>query len=152
MFQVTSNSIVFPFSRYPTIIHNTINQIITYVQKKKTITTHYVLLYFQDEIEAGQGAGNQGRGKDISTIVNAEKEEGKEQVPEVQQTEELPPVVPVQQDVVKAKSDEDESEEELRVVPKQRGRGYRKRHRKLNALDVDSADTDQSDEDFKGDR
>lgn len=29
----------------------------------------------QDEVEAVQGAGNQGRGKDISTIVNAEKEE-----------------------------------------------------------------------------
>ncbi|KAL1123435.1 hypothetical protein AAG570_002515, partial [Ranatra chinensis] len=29
----------------------------------------------QDEMEAVKGAGNQGRGKDISTIVNAEKEE-----------------------------------------------------------------------------
>lgn len=29
----------------------------------------------QDEVEAIQGAGNQGRGKDIATIVNAEKEE-----------------------------------------------------------------------------
>lgn len=29
----------------------------------------------QDEVEAVQGAGNQGRGKDIATIVNAEKEE-----------------------------------------------------------------------------
>lgn len=29
----------------------------------------------QDEAEAFKGAGNQGRGKGISTIVNAEKEE-----------------------------------------------------------------------------
>lgn len=29
----------------------------------------------QDEVEAVQGAGNQGRGKDIATIVNAKKEE-----------------------------------------------------------------------------
>lgn len=29
----------------------------------------------QDEVEAVRGAGNQGRGKDIATIVNAEKEE-----------------------------------------------------------------------------
>lgn len=29
----------------------------------------------RDEVEAVQGAGNQGRGKDIATIVNAEKEE-----------------------------------------------------------------------------
>jgi remodeling and spacing factor 1 len=29
----------------------------------------------KDEMEAVKGAGNQGRGKDISTIVNAEKED-----------------------------------------------------------------------------
>jgi remodeling and spacing factor 1 len=34
----------------------------------------------QDEVEAVQGAGNQGRGKDIATIVNAEKEEAQVEI------------------------------------------------------------------------
>lgn len=48
----------------------------------------------------------------------------------------------------KTASDED-SEDELRVVPKHAGR---KKHRKLNALDVSSEEDDNNDEDFKGTR
>lgn len=108
-------------------------------------------------MEAGQGAGNQGRGKDISTIVNAEKEEEETatvQALETRETQKIPSVVPVQEKVKKESdgSEEEDSEEELRVVPKQRGKGNRKKHRKLNQLDIDSADDTESDEDFKGDR
>lgn len=105
----------------------------------------------QDEMEAVKGAGNQGRGKDISTIVNAEKEEmenNKEKEPEEpppvvpQESKELPPaVVPPTHD--------NDSEEEKIVKPVKKFIG-RKKQRKLNSLDVSSGDDPDSDEDFKG--
>lgn len=111
-----------------------------------------------------KGAGNQGRGKDIATIVNAEKEEAKSQALLEQQQEEqqqqvqapaletCPPVVPVYAEKQVSEHDEvsdKDSEEELRVVPKMAGR---KKHRKLNSLDISSEDDPDDDEDFKGTR
>lgn len=102
----------------------------------------------QDELEAVKGAGNQGRGKDIATIVNAEKEEAKAQALLEKKDEPLP-IEPTSGEIPNQKViPAEDSEDELRVVPKYAGR---KKHRKLNALDVSSED-DDNDEDFKGTR
>ncbi|XP_064214033.1 remodeling and spacing factor 1 isoform X2 [Tribolium castaneum] len=95
----------------------------------------------QDEMEAVKGAGNQGRGKDIATIVNAEKEEMKNE-----EIEPLPPVVPVNDKDRDAKPVFSEDEAIQSSRKKIIGR---KKHRKLNSLDISSEDED-SDEDFKG--
>ncbi|XP_070160497.1 microtubule-associated protein futsch [Polyergus mexicanus] len=109
----------------------------------------------QDEVEAVQGAGNQGRGKDIATIVNAEKEEAQAEALKMTQLEE-------DKDDMESKpekeSDEeykienedmiDEIEEKQNTVAKKLL--ARKKHRKLNSLDISSEDDPDSDEDFKG--
>ncbi|KOC60934.1 Remodeling and spacing factor 1 [Habropoda laboriosa] len=109
----------------------------------------------QDEVEAVQGAGNQGRGKDIATIVNAEKEEAQDEVLNMEET-------PENKDDIDRKSEKDsdeeykmegedgmdeEEEEHKGVVKKLLSR---KKHRKLNSLDISSEDDPESDEDFKG--
>lgn len=111
----------------------------------------------QDEMEAVKGAGNQGRGKDISTIVNAEKEEEakaaaavvEQEQPQQEQVEvePLPPVVPKEVEVAPVVEEEEEKEEE--IAPRKRIIG-RKKPRKLNSLDISSGDDHYSDEDFKG--
>jgi remodeling and spacing factor 1 len=106
----------------------------------------------QDEMEAVKGAGNQGRGKDIATIVNAEKEEERKKESEVAVAEEceeepLPPVVPVQEKDKEAKPLYSDDEPVQGIRKKIIGR---KKHRKLNSLDISSADDSDSDEDFKG--
>ncbi|GJQ73045.1 hypothetical protein Trydic_g1677 [Trypoxylus dichotomus] len=103
----------------------------------------------QDEMDAVKGAGNQGRGKDISTIVNAEKEEQPENgQPELELP---PPVVPVETKelppAVVPPEHHDSDEEKIKPVKKFLGR---KKQRKLNSLDVSSGDDPYSDEDFKG--
>ncbi|KAI4459649.1 histone acetyltransferase [Holotrichia oblita] len=108
----------------------------------------------QDEMEAVKGAGNQGRGKDISTIVNAEKEEKEKEKEEQEKNEELeppPPVVPVETkelSSVEIPAEHHDSEEE-KVKPVKKFLG-RKKQRKLNCLDISSGDDPDSDEDFKG--
>ncbi|KAK4883507.1 hypothetical protein RN001_006826 [Aquatica leii] len=124
----------------------------------------------QDEMDAVKGAGNQGRGKDISTIVNAEKQESEsfvvantailETVPPsdlptdltVKSSpvenlepvlEPLPPVVPLDYDKKPEESDEEIIRPVRKIISK-------KKHRKLNSLDVSSGDDAESDEDFKG--
>ncbi|XP_076164195.1 uncharacterized protein LOC143145064 isoform X2 [Ptiloglossa arizonensis] len=113
----------------------------------------------QDEVEAVQGAGNQGRGKDIATIVNAKKEEAqlhfKNEILSTEETQE-------NKDNIERKSEKDsdeeykmegedgideEDEDNKQVVKKFLSR---KKHRKLNSLDISSEDDPESDEDFKG--
>jgi remodeling and spacing factor 1 len=102
-----------------------------------------------------KGAGNQGRGKDIATIVNAEKEELAATGVTVEE---------VGKDSQDAKQDgkltelEDEQEEEAEeeeedgYIPPVRKFLGRKKHRRLNSLDISSEDDADSDEDFKGTR
>lgn len=61
--------------------------------------------------------------------------------------EPIPPVVPVNYDSKPAENDSDN--EIIRPVRKIIGK---KKHRKLNSLDVSSEDDAESDEDFKGSR
>ncbi|XP_043249209.1 uncharacterized protein LOC122395587 isoform X3 [Colletes gigas] len=114
----------------------------------------------QDEVEAVQGAGNQGRGKDIATIVNAKKEEAELHFKnEILSGEEM---MQENKDNIEKKSERDsdedykiegedvidaEEEDHKRVVKKFLSR---KKHRKLNSLDISSEDDPESDEDFKG--
>lgn len=110
----------------------------------------------QDEMEEVKGAGNQGRGKDIATIVNAEKEEQEAQMKlnlqeaneegAAEEPEPLPSVVPRHTSV-----HSEDSEDEPLTVSRKKLIG-RKKHRKLNSLDVSSGDDADSDEDFKGSR
>ncbi|XP_066585039.1 titin homolog [Prorops nasuta] len=115
----------------------------------------------QDEVEAVQGAGNQGRGKDIATIVNAEKEEAKRvlQAEALKIEEELEEEEKEEAEVKSEKeSDEEykvEQEEEIDDDEYNRRKSARKllarkKHRKLNSLDISSEDDPESDEDFKG--
>ncbi|XP_043491039.1 titin homolog isoform X2 [Polistes fuscatus] len=112
----------------------------------------------QDEVEAVQGAGNQGRGKDIATIVNAEKEEAQlHQQVEALQTKDVNDDKNDLEQKSERESDEeykvekeeaDEEEEERKRVNKRLL--ARRKHRKLNSLDISSEDDPESDEDFKG--
>lgn len=109
------------------------------------------ICFDKDEVDIVKGAGNQGRGKDISTIVNAEKEEQdlfeKQNLPE-----ELPPVVPVEKDIVFEKEPKSGGNSDDEPVVLNRKLAGRKKPRKLNSLDVNSEEDGDSDEDFKGDR
>lgn len=106
-----------------------------------------------------QVAGNQGRGKDISTIVNADKEEkaqAEAAVPkeEVQETVEGPKSEKESDEDYKVeKEDDEEGDEEDETIKTATRRKLlaRKKHRKLNSLDISSEEDDPySDEDFKG--
>jgi remodeling and spacing factor 1 len=105
-----------------------------------------------------KGAGNQGRGKDIATIVNAEKEElaavvvglegmGKESQG-IKQVGKLSDQDDEQEEAVEV---EEEEEEDGYIPPVRKFLG-RKKHRRLNSLDISSEDDADSDEDFKGSR
>ena len=107
-------------------------------------------------MEAVKGAGNQGRGKDIATIVNAEKEEmaaagmnglGKEAKPKKIEKDDGDDYQEEEEE-----DDDDEEEEVEGYIPPVRKYIGRKKHRRLNSLDISSEDDADSDEDFKGSR
>ncbi|KYN13723.1 Remodeling and spacing factor 1 [Trachymyrmex cornetzi] len=112
----------------------------------------------QDEVEAVQGAGNQGRGKDIATIVNAEKEEAQAEALKLTQleedkddTESKPEKESDEEYKIENEDVIDDIEEEQNTVARNKIRLLaRKKHRKLNSLDISSEDDPDSDEDFKG--
>lgn len=107
----------------------------------------------QDEVEAVQGAGNQGRGKDISTIVNAEKEESQTEEMKIQKSDdnEDPEEKAEKESDEDYEEEKDEDEEEETQKAVNRKLLSRKKHRKLNSLDISSEEDDHySDEDFKG--
>ncbi|KAG5340700.1 RSF1 factor, partial [Acromyrmex heyeri] len=112
----------------------------------------------QDEVEAVQGAGNQGRGKDIATIVNAEKEEAQAEALKMTQleedkddTESKPEKESDEEYKIENEDVIDDIEEEQNTIARNKIRLLaRKKHRKLNSLDISSEDDPDSDEDFKG--
>nr|CAD7428711.1 unnamed protein product [Timema monikensis] len=96
----------------------------------------------QDELEAVKGAGNQGRGKDIANIVNAEKDELASGEKEKEGQEES-----------KVEEEEEDEEEAPGYIPPVKPKYIslgKKKHRRLNSLDISSEDDAESDEDFKG--
>lgn len=119
------------------------------------------------EMDNAEGAGNLGRGKDISTIVEADKEEkrikqmeeddddGKE--PCETDDVELKPEEQEDNDENKTKSennakasgsDSDSEPIRTKTVKRSLNKKTRKKHRKLNSLDIESED-DGSDDDFR---
>ncbi|CAG5058810.1 unnamed protein product [Parnassius apollo] len=78
----------------------------------------------EEYVEPTTSAGNQGRGKDISTIIEAAEEE-------------------------KLKAEREAREQGKPVEAKKHKKKQRRKPRKLNSLDVPSEDDDETDEDFK---
>ncbi|CAG9578135.1 unnamed protein product [Danaus chrysippus] len=78
----------------------------------------------EEYVEPTTSAGNQGRGKDISTIIEAAEEE-------------------------KMKAERELIEQGKPVDNKKAKKKQRRKPRKLNSLDVPSEDDDETDEDFK---
>lgn len=98
----------------------------------------------KDEVDKEKGAGNLGRGKDISTIIEAEEERErlKDSNSEQQKDDE-------QVEDNTAPGENEESEEEIRRPKVKQSKLKKRKSRKLNSLDIESEDED-SDEDFQG--
>ncbi|XP_017786913.1 PREDICTED: titin homolog isoform X2 [Nicrophorus vespilloides] len=105
----------------------------------------------QDEVQSAVVVqSTEIRGKDMQTIVNAEAAAAAAETQAA--PEPLPPVIPINADLpsnLVHTADEAASDDEvIKPVKKLIGK---KKHRKLNSLDISSDDDDQgSDEDFKG--
>lgn len=96
-------------------------------------------------------AGNQGRGKDIGTIIEAEREEAAAGAGA--ETESAAVTGADAEFQPEPEDEEDEEEEEDGYIPPVRKSFAKKKHRKLNSLDISSNDENgDSDEDFKGTR
>lgn len=94
------------------------------------------------DLDDVKGAGNLGRGKDISTIIEADKEEKQDQDNENDDNE------GEEEKVIKpAKENDGESSGSDVIRPKKTSK---KKKKKLNNLDVSSEEERVSDEDFKG--
>lgn len=92
----------------------------------------------EDVDDEKKGMGNSGRGKDISTIIDAEQEDEEEDVDEDIDTKKPKPSG-------KQMGDDSEDSDEIKRPKKTKAK---KRQRKLNNLEVSSED-DARDEDFK---
>lgn len=91
------------------------------------------------EMDEVKGAGNLGRGKDIATIIEADKEEKQED--ENASDAEKP---------TKTEKNEDEESSGSDIIRPKKIMKRKKKGRKLNNLDVSSEEERGSDEDFKG--
>lgn len=96
----------------------------------------------------------QSRGKDISTIINADKVENSHAAEIKTETEELPPLVPKTAESLEVapETTEEKPDSEDDIKPVVRKPLRNKKHRRLNSLDISSDDDEDSDEDFKGNR
>lgn len=103
----------------------------------------------RDEMEEVKGMGNAGRGKDISTIIEADKEEKKMQKLE----KEREAGGDEKDDGEEQEKNDDENEGESsdsEIVRPKKSAQRKKKNRKLNNLDDTSEEDKPSDEDFKG--
>ncbi|TMW40267.1 hypothetical protein DOY81_014653, partial [Sarcophaga bullata] len=151
------------------------NEPIYKLRKRRQINVSYRLNEYDDlinsalkkEMDDAAGAGNLGRGKDISTIIEADKEEkarqkqleegdvntktkevdrienAKENIKDDSIKSELE--IKKEEDVEDDDSDAEPIIRKLNVKP-----SLKKKSRKLTTLDISSEDDDASDEDFKG--
>lgn len=100
----------------------------------------------QNDVKAVQNAGNRGRGKDIGTIVNAGKEEAQADTLKNRQLEDEEDDETKKSDkesdedykVGREQADEDEGAISQKIIVKKTL--LRKKHRKLNSLDISSED------------
>ncbi|XP_068147457.1 microtubule-associated protein futsch [Drosophila tropicalis] len=126
------------------------------LRKRRQINVSYRLNEYDDlinsalkkEMDEVAGAGNLGRGKDISTIIEADKEKIRQETDD--QEEEKKP------DLAKEKSDNSSDSDDDDAVPLKSSKikskfqaSGKKKSRKLTTLDVSSEEDHGSDEDFK---
>lgn len=128
-----------------------LNEIFYKLRRRNQTMTSYRFNDYDDLINSAikrdmdevKGMGNAGRGKDISTIIEADKEEKKlqkmEQEKDIDEKNEKP-------------SDHQEGEESSGsdIVRSKKAIQRKKKNRKLNNLDATSEEDQASDEDFKG--
>ncbi|XP_055385665.1 uncharacterized protein LOC129614806 [Condylostylus longicornis] len=106
------------------------------------------------DMDAEAGAGNLGRGKDISTIIEADKEEKArlkqlEEKKAIEESRGKDDKENIETTIVKSKSKKSDSDSDFKPVKSKNSRKMsKKKSRKLNCLEVSSED-DGSDEDFK---
>lgn len=129
------------------------------LRKRRQINVSYRLNEYDDlinsalkkEMDEVAGAGNLGRGKDISTIIEADKEKARRE--ENSSDEKKPEKADDESDKQKDKGSEDgasSSEDEILVQrTKVKQPPAKKKARKLTTLDVSSEEDNGSDEDFK---
>ncbi|KAG5674998.1 hypothetical protein PVAND_004939 [Polypedilum vanderplanki] len=101
----------------------------------------------RDEMEEVKGMGNAGRGKDISTIIEADKEEKK-----LQKLEKHKEKGADEKDENEEQEQDDENDGESsdsEIVRPKKSVQRKKKNRKLNNLDDTSEEDKPSDEDFK---
>jgi remodeling and spacing factor 1 len=121
------------------------------LRKRNQTTASYRFNDYDDLINSAirkdmdevKGLGNAGRGKDISTIIEADKEEKKQQKLDKEKTG----------DDKSSKHEEEENEGESSdsdIVRTKASIQRKKKARKLNNLDETSEEDKASDEDFKG--
>ncbi|KAH8314103.1 hypothetical protein KR067_010502, partial [Drosophila pandora] len=129
------------------------------LRKRRQINVSYRLNEYDDlinsalkkEMDEVAGAGNLGRGKDISTIIEADKEKARRE--DNSSDEKKPEKEGDESDKQKDKGSEDgasSSEDEILVQrSKVKQPPAKKKARKLTTLDVSSEEDNGSDEDFK---
>ena len=151
------------------------NEPIYKLRKRRQINVSYRLNEYDDlinsalkkEMDDAAGAGNLGRGKDISTIIEADKEEKARQ----KQLEEGDVITKMKEvdrienakentkdnankaelEIKKAEDVEDDDSDAEPIIRKLNTKpSLKKKSRKLTTLDISSEDDDASDEDFKG--
>lgn len=144
------------------------------LRKRRQVNVSYRFNEYDDlinsaikkEMDSAEGAGNLGRGKDISTIIEADKEEKrikqkdeddsdeknvscsaneaemKSEEPDVEESKSKPA------GDTKASASDSDSEPIRKTLKRPLNKKSRKKHRKLNSLDIESED-DGSDDDFR---
>ncbi|KAJ6649832.1 Remodeling and spacing factor 1, partial [Pseudolycoriella hygida] len=117
------------------------------------------------EMDNAEGAGNLGRGKDISTIIEADKEEKRIKQMEGDEADEklvvsteketrpaedanLDDAKPESESNAKHSKSDSDSEPIRKTIKRPPNKKAKKKHRKLNSLDIESED-DGSDDDFR---
>lgn len=139
------------------------------LRKRRQVNVSYRFNEYDDlinsaikkEMDSAEVAGNLGRGKDISTIMEADKEEkrikqmeGDDDDDEAEDNAKEAETKPDDADESKTKSDEDakasdsDSEPIRKPLKRPLDKRAKKKHRKLNSLDIESED-DGSDDDFR---
>lgn len=151
------------------------NEPIYKLRKRRQINVSYRLNEYDDlinsalkkEMDDAAGAGNLGRGKDISTIIEADKEEKarQKQLEEediILKTKDINSVenvkenikenaIKTEHEVKKEEEEEDDDSDAEPIIRKLNAKpSLKKKSRKLTTLDISSEDDNASDEDFKG--
>ncbi|KAL7043781.1 hypothetical protein ACKWTF_001660 [Chironomus riparius] len=128
-----------------------LNEIFYKLRRRNQATPSYRFNDYDDLINSAikrdmdevKGLGNAGRGKDISTIIEADKEEKKLQKMEHEKETDV-------KDENQSEHQEGEESSGSDIIRPKKAMQRKKKNRKLNNLDATSEEDQASDEDFKG--